>query len=160
MRWIFEALSNGSLDSIPIEWFTSDTSEKPELQKPAVELAWKNLKKTLMEKSHIIVGHNLFMDLGFLYATFFGPLPQEVTDFQVTMRGLFPTVFDTKFINTEGQNSMGGRGRLQEILEPFRQIHLPLIVLHEDHTAYGASLSREHEAGFDSMSSPCHCVFS
>jgi len=96
------------------------------------------------------------MDLGFLYAAFFGPLPPKVTDFQDKMRGLFPAVFDTKFINTEGQNSMGGRGRLQEILEPYRKIHLPLIVLHEKHTAYGAALTKEHEAGFDSISLPSH----
>jgi poly(A)-specific ribonuclease len=154
LRWIFEALSNGDLDDIPVDWFCDDTGKKPELERNAVKLSLESVKKELKNKDHIIVGHNLFTDLIFLYKTFFGPLPTKVTDFQEMIHGLFPTVMDTKYLHTEGDNAMSGRANLKEILEPLLKIHKPLIVLHEEHTSYGATLGREHEAGFDSTSFP------
>ncbi len=45
---------------------------------------------------------------------------------------------------------MNPRVNLKELLAPFRKTHVPLIVLHEKHTSYGAEFGKEHEAGFDS----------
>lgn len=154
MRWIFEALSNGNLDDIPIEWFVDDSGEKPELKTNAVKLAFDVLKKKLKEKDHILVGHNLFTDMVFLYNTFFGQLPDKVVDFQEAIHRLFPNVLDTKYIHTIGDTSMSSRGNLKELLRPFLKVHLPLILLDEQHTSYGASFGREHEAGYDSKFSP------
>ena len=39
---------------------------------------------------------------------------------------------------------------LKDLLEPFRKNHIPLIVLHEQHTSYGIATGKSHEAGFDS----------
>lgn len=151
LRWIFEALSNGDLSDIPVSWFSDDDSELPEKREAAIKPVFETLKGRLSEKDHILVGHNLFTDLLFLYKTFFGPLPDKVTDFQELIHCLFPTVFDTKYIDTEGDhNSMSGRGGLKEILKPFLKVHTPLILLHEEHTSYGSSMGKDHEAGFDS----------
>lgn len=100
----------------------------------------------------MIVGHNLFTDLVYLYTTFVGPLPNDVEDFQDRIRGLFPIVIDTKYLATEGQDSMSAtmRKSLCELLEPFKKIHTPLIVLHEEHNSYGAAIGKQHEAGYDS----------
>jgi poly(A)-specific ribonuclease len=104
----------------------------------------------LQTKGHLIVGHNLFMDLGFLYKTFIGPLPKNVQDFCKKINELFPMVVDTKYMATMNTGPMGPRHNLKELLTPFQKIHTPLIVLDEKHTLYGASFGKEHEAGFDS----------
>jgi poly(A)-specific ribonuclease len=145
-------LSNGELDGIPVDWFCNDSGEKPELSKIVVQPAFDALKLKLKEKDHVLVGHNLFTDLIFLYNTFFGPLPEKVEDFQEIIHRLFPVILDTKYVNTEGDNAMSGRENLKEILTPYLKTHIPLILLDEEHTSYGSSMGKDHEAGFDSKS--------
>jgi poly(A)-specific ribonuclease len=149
LRWIFEALAGGDLSGIEPEWFCNKNSEKPEEQLPAIKEELKQVIKSLDEKTHVIVGHNLFTDLGFIYKTFIGALPTNVKHFQEDIHELFPIVIDTKYLATHGADSMNPRANLKGLLAPFRKTHVPLIVLHEQHTAYGAS-GKEHEAGFDS----------
>lgn len=122
------------------------------MQRDVVEPKFEALKKIIEKKDHILVGHNLFTDLIFLYDTFFGQLPDLVEEFQEAIHELFPTILDTKYISTEGDNAMSGRSGLKEILAPFLKVQTPLIVLHEQHTSYGALMGKDHEAGFDSKS--------
>jgi hypothetical protein len=150
LRWIFEALVGGDLSGINPEWFVSTLSDKPEDQLPYIKAELAHIIATLREKKHILVGHNIFTDLGFMYNAFVGRLPASVKDFQDEIHELFPTVFDTKYLATHNADSMGPRAGLKDLLNPFRKVHVPLIVLHEQHTAYGASFGKEHEAGFDS----------
>jgi DNA polymerase III epsilon subunit-like protein len=150
LTWIFEALVGGDLSGIQPEWFASKSSDKPEAQLPYIKTELAQVIATLQKKKHILVGHNVFTDLGFLYKTFIGNLPATVENFQAEIHELFPTVFDTKYLATHNNDSMNPQANLKELLAPFRKVHVPLIVLHEHHTAYGASLGKEHEAGFDS----------
>jgi poly(A)-specific ribonuclease len=143
-------LVGGDLSDIDPEWFCNKSSDKPEDQFDAVKLEVKKVLAALAKKTHIIVGHNLFTDLGFIYKTFKGALPRKVEHFQEDIHELFPMVIDTKYLATQGTDSMNPRANLKELLEPFRKTHVPLIVLHEKHTAYGASFGKDHEAGFDS----------
>ena len=150
MTWIFEALVGGDLSGIQPEWFASKSSDKPEAQLPYIKTELAQIIAILQKKKHILVGHNVFTDLGFLYKTFIGNLPATVKNFQSEIHELFPTVFDTKYLATHNNDSMNPRANLKDLLAPFRKVHVPLIVLHEHHTAYGTSLGKEHEAGFDS----------
>lgn len=196
LRWIFEALAGGDLSGIDPEWFVNKNSEKPEEQLPAVKQELARIIEKLQNEVHVVVGHNLFTDLGFLYKTFIGALSANVKHFQEDIHDLFPVVIDTKYLATHGADSMNPRANLKELLAPFRKTHVclfssfcppseclaargtskfpplpclqshdtlkfwsttdseilqvPLIVLHEQHTAYGASFGKEHEAGFDS----------
>ncbi|KAF4624877.1 hypothetical protein G7Y89_g13293 [Cudoniella acicularis] len=150
LRWIFEALSGGDLSAIDPKWFCPEESEKPELQLNAVTKEFNEVCEALQNKKHIIVGHNLFTDLGFIYNTFIGLLPHNVKHFQQDIHELFPQIIDTKYLATHGHDSMNPRAGLKELLEPFKKVHTPLIVLHEKHTSYGSSFGKEHEAGFDS----------
>jgi hypothetical protein len=150
LTWIFEALVGGDLSGIQPEWFASNSSDKPEDQLPYIKVELAQIIATLQKKKHILVGHNIFTDLAFLYKTFIGNLPATVKNFQAEIHELFPTVFDTKYLATHNNSSMNPRVNLKQLLAPFRKVHVPLIVLHEQHTAYGASLGKEHEAGFDS----------
>lgn len=108
----------------------------------------------LKAKKHVLVGHNLFTDLVYLYKTFIGTPPYLVRDFQKRVHRLFPIVIDTKYLATHEADSMDPREGLKALLEPFKKTHTPLIVLDERHNAYGVAFGKDHEAGFDSMYSP------
>jgi len=151
LRWIIEALTRGDLDGIRADWLCRYSDFKADRE--ATEATLTKLKIRLRDKQHVLVGHNLFTDLGFLFATFFGPLPDKVVEFQNVINVLFPNVIDTKFLHTEGNITDGaGRETLKEILAPFRKIHRPMILLHENHSSYGSTgANKDHEAGYDSM---------
>ena len=141
----------GDLSGIPTEWFWDRNDEASAGTFREVERELNEVRRQLLLKKRVIVGHNLFTDLGFLYATFVGPLPGNVKQFQEKINRFFPVVFDTKYIATQAADSMTPRFNLKELLAPFKDTHMPLIVLHEEHTAYGSSFRKEHEAGYDSM---------
>jgi poly(A)-specific ribonuclease len=145
-------LTGGDLSGIPTTWFSDESEDKPETAQKVIDKELAEVIAALKDKEHIIVGHNLFTDLVCLYTTFVGPLPMDVKDFQDRIHGLFPIVIDTKYLATEGHDSMSTvmRKSLSELLEPFKKIHTPLILLHEEHTSYGTNLGKKHEAGFDS----------
>ncbi|KUJ19557.1 CAF1-domain-containing protein [Mollisia scopiformis] len=147
LRWIFEALCGGNLSGVDVKWFINELEVKEaKTVKEELEMIIKDLKS----KKRMIVGHNLFFDLGFLYKTFIGILPNNVKDFQEDINDLFPFIIDTKYLATQSPGTQNPRSGLKELLAPFRKIHVPLIVLHEDHVQYGAEYGRDHEAGYDS----------
>jgi len=150
LRWVFEALTGGDLSDIEPEWFYDRNNDKAEEERKSVKLELEQIIRSLRKKEQIIIGHNLFTDLGFLYNTFIGCLPGKVEHFQEAIHGLFPRVIDTKYLATQGADSMNPRTNLKELLGPFKKIQLPLILLHQEHTAYGTSFGKEHEAGYDS----------
>lgn len=150
LRWIFEALSGGSLEGINPSWFCDPNNEDPETELLLKKKELADVVQKLKIKQHTIVGHNLFTDLAFIYRTFVGKLPRTVKHFQEDIHEIFPLVIDTKFLATHGDGQMQLRTNLKELLVPFKKIHTPLIVLHEKHTSYGSTHGKEHEAGFDS----------
>lgn len=137
------------MSGIDVPWLTEhlNTDEA----KTVVKEELNNVINTLKSKKKlIIVGHNLFYDLGFLYETFVGKLPDDIKDFQKVINRLFPFVVDTKYMATHGLGANDGRSSLADLLAPLRLVHTPLVVLHEDHTKYGGNIGRQHEAGYDS----------
>ncbi|TQS36958.1 hypothetical protein Golomagni_02581 [Golovinomyces magnicellulatus] len=149
-RWVFEALCGGNVSEIDPHWFYDLEDDEPEKQPNAIASKIKELNARLLNKDHIIVGHNLFMDLAFLYKTFVGPLPSYVEEFKSEIHKLFPKIIDTKFMATHGLETMFIRSSLKEVLKPLQVIDNPLILLHQDHREYGSSFGKDHEAGYDS----------
>jgi poly(A)-specific ribonuclease len=127
LRWVFEALAGGDLSGIDPEWFVNKNSEKPEEQLPAIKEELAQIIELLQEKTHVIVGHNLFTDLGFLYKTFIGALPANVQHFQEDIHELFPIVIDTKYLATHGTDSMNPRANLKELLTPFKKTYVCIL---------------------------------
>lgn len=82
--------------------------------------------KKLKGKQHVIVGHNLFTDLCFLYKTFIGDLPAGVGDFQSQIHSLFPFVIDTKYLATYNSDAMKPRVNLKELLIPVSIMRLSI----------------------------------
>ncbi|KAF7857284.1 hypothetical protein EAF04_009525 [Stromatinia cepivora] len=153
-RFIFEALCGGDLTGIDPMWsYTVDENVQPnttDSSRDVLESELAAVTKKLKKKQHVIVGHNLFTDLCFLYKTFIGTLPAGVGDFQSQIHSLFPFVIDTKYLATYNSDAMNPRVNLKELLIPFQKVHMPLILLHEKHNTYGAVNGKSHEAGFDS----------
>lgn len=83
----------------------------------------ENLKTTLAEyqailkrKQPVVVGHNCFHDLCFLYDTFVGSLPESLEGFRRAISELFPRIVDTKVFAIQ-QNPVEGEDPLQELYE-------------------------------------------
>jgi len=143
---------NGDIDSLPVEWFYEHSSQDlmyHEHKKKLVRDKFRKLKQKLREKKHVIVGHNLFTDLGFLYTTFIGPLPPTVSGFQQAIHKILPCIMDTKYIASEGQDSMSSQPKLKDLLRKYKKLEIPKVYLHEEHTTYNG-VEKEHEAGYDS----------
>ncbi|XP_066581591.1 pre-piRNA 3'-exonuclease trimmer-like isoform X2 [Prorops nasuta] len=54
---------------------------------------------TMLKKP--IIGHNLFVDLIYMYQQFYKPLPNTYREFKKTINQLFPTIYDTKHLSYE-----------------------------------------------------------
>lgn len=132
------------------KWFRIDENNKPAFtDMEALKRTIESLQKSLKKKSHVIVGHNMFTDLIFIYKTFVGTLPDQVTDFNKSIHELFPKVFDTKYLATQAGSSMRNKSSLKDLYDAIKNRHNPFIALAERHISYGVR-SKEHEAGYDS----------
>lgn len=108
------------------------------------------LSKALAVKSRVLVGHNLFTDLIFLYRTFIGSLPPTVTEFQEKIHALFPMVIDTKYMATRERLANSRQASsLQDLHEDLKTQLTPRIHLADDFKSYQTRHAL-HEAGYDS----------
>ena len=82
----------------------------------------------LLAKEMTLVGHNVFLDLIYFYACFFGALPERVEDFQSKVGMLFARIIDTKYLaDIINQNSPSYRSSLEEVDEELSNIPSPII---------------------------------
>ncbi|KAL7626915.1 hypothetical protein AAE478_003689 [Parahypoxylon ruwenzoriense] len=150
LQLLFEALSGGSFAArINRDWVHdsripggsngfNDFNRTFDFQQCEV-----NLKKT----RPILVGHNLFQDLAFIYNTFFEPLPSGVDAFLAKIHELFPRIVDTKYMNTRGKHMMKPDQSLRDLGDFYAKRRFP-VISHELDLGY--SIARSHHAGFDS----------
>lgn len=104
-------------------------------------------EEKLKKNRPILVGHNKFIDLFFIYRTFIGPLPGELEDFQQHIHYLFPRIVDTKYMVTRGGHDMLPDENLQELFSMFKSQDLPAIeFVHQ----FGYRREAAHQAGYDS----------
>ena len=124
MRWVIEAMCNKTntvLTSDIVSPISSATVFRNTLTEgsPAKDKISRELShqlQTLSNEGTTLVGHNLFLDLVYLYECFFGPLPELVEDFQSIMELLFPLIIDTKYLaDMLNANSPRYRSSLEEI---------------------------------------------
>ncbi|KAK2003679.1 hypothetical protein LX36DRAFT_706938 [Colletotrichum falcatum] len=113
-----------------------------------VALAFKLVEDRLKESRPVIVGHNQFMDLLFLYNTFIDDLPDSLDDFLAEVHELFPFVIDTKLLAIQDQ-AIEGEDPLVYLYNRLSDRNtMPQISWH---TAYGYGRSgAAHQAGYDS----------
>jgi poly(A)-specific ribonuclease len=141
----------GDLTALNPKWFCVTESGDPAFTDvESVKKELQELKGNLKKRSHVLVGHNLFTDLIFIYKTFIGPLPDTVTGFNNCIHALFPQVIDTKYLATHEGGSMHTKSTLKDLCDELKDRAMPFMVLAEKHTDYGVK-GKEHEAGYDSM---------
>lgn len=111
LRYLFEALAGGSFPpKIQQHW----TCPAQPQQGPSAhgdftsKFDISKCEEALQKSRPIVIGHNLFHDLVFIYRTFFGPLPDDLDGFLLAIHELFPRIVDTKYLATRKPQSNSG----------------------------------------------------
>ncbi|KAL9097483.1 MAG: hypothetical protein Q9165_000379 [Trypethelium subeluteriae] len=148
-RWIVEWLAGSDMSQIDVKSFARNpsTGEAACVDLQYLQSRWNRAKDLMKMRRPILVGHNLFIDLIYLYRTFLGPLPQTVEEYASIIHRLFPRVMDTKYIATHNV----GRIKPDSSLD---SLHMVLSVTHPAHKKYDA-ITAYHEAGYDSLLTAC-----
>ncbi|KAI0851792.1 CAF1-domain-containing protein [Daldinia vernicosa] len=149
LQILFEALSGGSFADRMKQEYVYHQSDVPERAKTWNELNktfdFKKCEASLKRNRPILVGHNLFMDLAYIYQTFFEPLPANVDDFLIETNKLFPRIADTKFMYARGRHMMEPDRALERIHHFYARNPIPVLGLES-----GSNLPGPHHAGSDS----------
>lgn len=151
-RWIIEALSpGGDISGIDPTWFAvSHDGNSMWIDSDGIKRELTEIADIIKSKSRVLVGHNIFMDLAFLYQTFIGDLPESVVDFQAAIHELFPNIMDTKFIaTTKGHAGYQDSSSLEELHNKYKNTKEPVIDVPEKFSGY-MNKEKLHEAGYDS----------
>ncbi|KAK2064140.1 hypothetical protein LY76DRAFT_622738 [Colletotrichum caudatum] len=131
------------------EVFTGNKESSAESLSDKVAQALQLVENKLKISPPIIVEHNQFMDLLFLYNTFIDDLPDTLDDFFAEIHELFPVVMDTKLLAIEDQ-AIEGEDPLLDLYNRLSDCKvMPQITWHTAH-GYGRS-GTAHQAGFDSF---------
>ncbi|KAG8531494.1 uncharacterized protein KY384_003123 [Bacidia gigantensis] len=156
LRLVVESLCSnfktGVLDEPTLPTDVKDERSGQGVQSPQEHVATTAITSTpSQQKKPMLVGHNLFLDLIFIYECFFGTLPDRVEQFQANLASIFSMIVDTKYLaDIINENSPRYKSSLEEIDEELSKIASPVIEIPEDFSKYAGS-PRLHEAGFDSF---------
>ncbi|USP77590.1 uncharacterized protein yc1106_04864 [Curvularia clavata] len=148
-RWVFEALAkDGDFNRIDLLSLAQPTgmADVDDKCKRRFDQAILSLKT----KKPVLVGHNMFTDIVYLYRTFVGELPDTLDGFQDAIHDLFPKIIDTKYLATFAEGDLNASPTLQDIAQGLSNQPLPEIITHPDHPKY-QDIEAFHEAGYDSL---------
>ncbi|KAJ6164821.1 hypothetical protein N7470_003493 [Penicillium chermesinum] len=148
-RWLVEALAGADLSGLKAGDFASLLTRVTEPRFTLDEIA-SRVKSRVKENRAILVGHNCFMDLVFLYRCFVGPLPDTLEKFQALIHDVFPFVMDTKYLATHDGNLDNTNSSLEGISSTLAKIPAPPVYIAATHSKY-LFHKCAHEAGYDSM---------
>lgn len=117
-RWIVEALCGNPPDDLDVKSF----AQTPEGTLGLVDLGYlksrfSRAKHMIRGKKTALFGHNLFLDLVYLYNTFIGSLPDTVEEFGTLINQLFPIIVDTKYMATHNCGDINPQSSLEQIAE-------------------------------------------
>jgi hypothetical protein len=127
-RWVVEALSGGDITNLDPYCFMGIMNCSAAIEpQPSLREFSDKLKQRLQTHRPVLVGHNIFTDLVYLYRCFFGPLPDKIEDFQVIAHELFPILMDTKYMATHDCGSITPKSSLSEINDSLLRIKTPKI---------------------------------
>jgi CAF1 family ribonuclease len=150
-RWLIEAICGGDITRMPSEYFINalPSGVNPtDGEGGALRKFIDDLQRQLNSRRRILVGHNCFMDLIYLYRCFIGELPPRLEDFQELIREMFPAVVDTKYIASFGESWQSTS--LQEVEEKLPTEGVPRVEVPAEFDRYAIGQSL-HEAGYDSL---------
>jgi poly(A)-specific ribonuclease len=150
-RWVFEALARGDVGNVdPLHVARNAGGVVMAGDSHDIRDRYDRAVERLKTRQPILVGHNMFTDIVYLYRTFVGTLPDTLQGFQNAIHELFPKIVDTKYLATHAEGDLNASPTLQEIAEGLSNQPLPAIVTHADHSKY-QDAEAFHEAGYDSL---------
>jgi poly(A)-specific ribonuclease len=159
-RYVVEALSGGDFaGALEAEWLLSDEGMDTEARAKGVERMQEDIAKwqrKLRAASPVLVGHNLFFDLCFMYQTFVGDLPEESDAFRARIHQLFPRIVDTKYMATRIEHSMMPDMSLAELYYSLALKRKPAI---SSVPNFFRRKGSAHQAGYDSESTEWNARF-
>lgn len=172
-RWVVDALSGSPVHDIDVKSFAHDptTGQPIFVHLDDLKAKFYRAQHLLRNKKAVLVGHNMFLDLVYLYKTFIGELPDTVEEFSALIHQLFPTIVDTKYMATHNCGDINPASSLEQIADQLQLQQYPLLgnvpcsvvelglslkyanisaEIHADYTKYDGTKAF-HEAGYDSM---------
>ncbi|KAI1384634.1 CAF1-domain-containing protein [Hypoxylon trugodes] len=148
LQILLEALAGGSFaERVNRKWVYHDNPGTGPIKELNKQFDFYQCEASLKESRPILIGHNIFQDLAFIYQTFFEPLPPGFGDFLTKVHGLFPRIADTKFMYQSNNHITIRNQSLEGLHNYYAKIQHPIIVSWREPGSSGAAA---HNAGFDS----------
>lgn len=150
-RWIIEALMGNDVSNIDLKECGRDANSGSPISfdmlgyRRQLSVAQARMRY----KPAVLVGHNCFLDLVYLYHHFIGPLPKKIEDFQKYLHDYFPIIVDTKYMATHNCGSINPASSLEQIAAQLNEQQEPVMELAKGHQKYNR-VESFHEAGYDS----------
>ena len=79
-----------------------------------LKVQYSLLINALRDKKLMLVGNNLFVDLVYIFHSFFGSLPATLQDFLPIMKAMFPLIVDINFLSENIRGTSGEHAGSQE----------------------------------------------
>lgn len=151
-RWIIEALQGSDISNLDLRECAKDpvTGEAIFFDKDEYKAQFSRAHNLMHRNPRVIVGHNCFLDLVYIYRTFVDDLPDTVEQFAAELHKLWPTVVDTKYMSTHNCSDINPVSSLEQIATQMSFQHQPVFEVDKEHMKYAAAESL-HEAGYDSF---------
>jgi poly(A)-specific ribonuclease len=150
-RWVMEALLGNNIGALDLTLSATDpiTGDPVFADIHEYRAKFNRAHANLRNRPRVLVGHNCFLDLVYLYKAFIGSLPKTVEEFQTEIHNRWPTIIDTKYMATHNCGDINPASSLEEIARQLAYPEVQLDVLDELHSKY-KDVEVFHEAGFDS----------
>lgn len=150
-RWVMEALLGNNIGKLDLTLSATDpiTGDPVYADIHEYRAKFNRAHANLRNRPRVLVGHNCFLDLVYLYKAFIGSLPETVEQFTTEIHNRWPTIIDTKYMATHNCGDINPASSLEEIARQLAYPEVQLDVLDELHSKY-KDVEVFHEAGFDS----------
>jgi len=151
-RWIIEALLGSDMSRLNLRECARNgaTGEHVFADMDEYRAQFNRAHTILRSNPRMIVGHNCFLDLVYVYRTFIGALPDTVTEFQRKLHALWPTIVDTKYMSTHNCGDINPVSSLEQIAAQLSEQQKPKLEVAKEHSHY-EEVEAFHEAGYDSF---------
>ncbi|KAM0693377.1 hypothetical protein Q7P36_006631 [Cladosporium allicinum] len=150
-RWVMQALLGENIGDLDLTLAATDplTGDPVFADIHDYRAKFNRAHAILRKNPRVLVGHNCFLDLVYLYKAFIGSLPATVEEFSAEVHKRWPTIIDTKYMATHNCGDINPASSLEEIARQLAYPEIQLDILDEMHSKY-KDVEVFHEAGFDS----------
>lgn len=151
-RWIIEALHGSNIGGVDLRECAKDsvTGEAIFADMDLYKSQFNRAQGLLRGNPKVLVGHNCFLDLVYIYRTFIDELPNTVEEFQEKLHKLWPVIVDTKYMSTHNCGDINPASSLEQIAGQLSAQRTPVVDTDVQHTKYN-NVEAFHEAGYDSF---------